>query len=251
MTVKDRAIVTRWKGLLVGRLALEKAAKRRHKIAQSRLRAARIHDTHPRKALLDARDEASKTLILRRVQVAEARRVIARHGSSKPAMFTAKSIGLVSINTRGAKGTIFRGAWHYTAGPRARNKSQLIGLMRVYHQAHQSKGGPGLAYEAMIADDGTIGFGNPMALRSDGVAQSNTGLINICVPGTTGDHLKPAQIDSIRWLRDNWHTTAVPAVHRAPRPVKDLDWRGHREHFNNSACPGDMLPDYKRAWHNG
>lgn len=79
MSNKDRAIIARWLPRLVQRIGLEKAAKRRHAQAQASLRRARALDAHPRQEFLDARDEASRDLSTRRRQVAEARRIIARH----------------------------------------------------------------------------------------------------------------------------------------------------------------------------
>lgn len=63
-----------WALLIPGRLKLERAAKRRHKIAQAALVAARNHGTHPRGALLAARNAASAVLVRRRAQVREAQR---------------------------------------------------------------------------------------------------------------------------------------------------------------------------------
>lgn len=79
MTRTDAEIVKDWKARLAGRIELERSAKRQHAAAQARLDTARAKDDHPRQALVDARDEASALLRLRRRQVMEARRVIARH----------------------------------------------------------------------------------------------------------------------------------------------------------------------------
>lgn len=72
-------INVRWRAKLAARLALEAAAKARHTAAQKALTAARQSDTHPRTPLVEARDAAGHTLVLRRAQVEQARRVIARH----------------------------------------------------------------------------------------------------------------------------------------------------------------------------
>lgn len=72
-------INVRWRAKLAARLALEAAAKARHAAAQTALNAARADSVHPRAALVAARDAAGRTLVLRRAQVEQARRVIARH----------------------------------------------------------------------------------------------------------------------------------------------------------------------------
>ena len=82
--------------------------------------------------------------------------------------------------------------------------------MRSDHRFHKGKGWGGLSYEAMVADDGTIGFGNPMWRKSAAVASNNTGMVSICCPGTTGDRMTAAQKKSVRWLMDNWHTDRRP-----------------------------------------
>lgn len=182
-------------------------------------------------------------------QVARRRRQLARYGGGKPRIITAKQAGLRFVNRWGGKGQIYRGAWHWTAGPRARGASDLLRLGRQYHGFHQSKGWPGLSYEALIADDGTILFANPISIKSAGVASNNSGLVNICCPGTTGDRLTAAQKRSVAWLRDNWHTSKVPSAHRLPRRARDLAWRPHNEFPSQStACPGSMAEGFKAAW---
>lgn len=177
------------------------------------------------------------------------RQLVARNKPAKPPMITARQLGLTFQYIWGAKGRVYRGAGHYTAGRRARNATDLAAEMRSDHAYHRSKGWGGLSYEAMIADDGTIGFGNPMDRKSAAVAGQNTGMVGICCPGTTGDRMTAKQKASIRWLLDNWHTKAVPAAHRLPRPARQLDWRGHREFPGQSTqCPGVMLNDYKELF---
>lgn len=79
--MSDVAVIARWKERLGARLTLEHHAKLMLTAAQDRLTAARRDDRHPRQGLVDERDAASDKLTLRRRQVAEARRVIARHDS--------------------------------------------------------------------------------------------------------------------------------------------------------------------------
>lgn len=166
-------------------------------------------------------------------------------GGGKPTIITARQIGLRFQYLFGAKGTVYRGAGHYTAGPRAASRGRLIELVRLYHGMHPG----GLAYEYVVADDGTIAAANPMGRKSAGVAMNNTGLINVCCPGTTGDRMTAAQKRSIAWLLANAHTSAMPAAHRAPRRPLGLSWRPHKEYPSNStACPGDMTGQYKELW---
>jgi hypothetical protein len=121
--------------------------------------------------------------------------------------------------------------------------------MRSDHQFHKGKCWGGLSYEAMVADDGTIGLGNPIGRKSAAVASTNTGMVNICCPWTTGDRMTAAQKASVRWLMDNWHTTAVPAVHRLPLPARSIGWKGHRYYPQQSTeCPGVMINDYQEIW---
>lgn len=170
----------------------------------------------------------------------------ARAAKRRPPIITAAQLGLTFQDVFGAKGPVYRGAGHYTAGPRARDAAALKNEMLNDHAYHKSKGWGGLSYETMIADDGTIGFGNPMNRKAAAVALNNTGMVGICVPGTTGDRMTDAQKRSIRWLLDNWHTNKVPSAHRLPRPARELDWRPHRSWPSQStACPGEMIQDYK------
>ncbi len=75
----DDEIVEDWLERLGARLELEKTAKDEHTAAQRALTDARARDTHPRGGLVFARDAAADKLDKRRDQVAEARRVLARH----------------------------------------------------------------------------------------------------------------------------------------------------------------------------
>lgn len=49
----------------------------------------------------------------------------------------------------------------HSVANRAANATELAAEMRSDHAFHKGKGWGGLAYEAMVAADGTIGFGNP------------------------------------------------------------------------------------------
>lgn len=78
------SVLSRWKAKLAIREDLEATAKSEHTKAQHQLEAARAQDLHPREAILNARDAASAKLMKRRAQVAEARKVIARHEGVDP-----------------------------------------------------------------------------------------------------------------------------------------------------------------------
>ena len=190
-------------------------------------------------------------------QLARARGIaddIARAASNqgtKPRIITAAQLGLTFQYVWGYKGNPYRGAGHYTAGHMARDAAALRTEMLNEHAYHKGKGWGGLSYEAMVANDGTLGLGNPVNRMSAAVAVNNSGMVGICVPGTTGDRIPEGAKDTIAWLLDNWHTTAIPAAHRLPRSAKSLSWRGHKEYPSQStACPGDMLNDYKRLFAN-
>jgi N-acetylmuramoyl-L-alanine amidase len=174
-----------------------------------------------------------------------------RQQSERPRIITAAQIGLKFQYIWGAKGTIYRGAGHYTAGHRADGAQELVALVRQYHSQHINQGWGGLSYEALVADDGTIVLANPPGRKSAAVAMNNTGMVNVCCPGTTGHRMTAEQRESVEWLLANWHTDAVPRAHRMPRRVRaaDIDWRGHRQHPGQStACPGDMQIDYTRIF---
>jgi hypothetical protein len=167
----------------------------------------------------------------------------------KPKMITAAQLGLSFQNLFGQKGTVFRGAGHYTAGHRVADATALAAEMKSDHAFHISKRFGGLAYEAMVADDGTIGFGNPMVRKGAAVGGLNTGMVNICCPGTIGDRMTAKQKESVRWLMDNWHTKAVPSAHRLPLPARSIGWKGHTEYPDqDTSCPDVMVHDYREIW---
>ena len=169
--------------------------------------------------------------------------------STVPKFITAAQLGLSFQDVFGPKGNVVRGAGHYTAGHRAANAADLANEMRNDHRFHKGKGWGGLSYEVMVADDGTIGFGNPMRRKSAAVASTNTGMVIICCPGTTGDRMTAKQKASVKWLMDNWHTNAVPPAHRLPKKARSFGWKGHHEYPSQStACPGVMLNDYKEIF---
>jgi hypothetical protein len=183
----------------------------------------------------------------------EARRRVERRDEQlrrlSPRIITSAQLGLRFQYVWGGAGAIYRGAGHYTAGRRVANATELAREMRGDHAFHLGKGWGGLSYEVMIADDGTIGLGNPVKRKSAAVAGQNSGLVNICCPGTTGDRMTASQRSSVRWYLDNAHTTRVPAAYRLPCKARSLKWLPHKDWPNQStACPGVMAQDYKELW---
>jgi hypothetical protein len=133
----------------------------------------------------------------------EARKLVARRDQQlrrmTPRIITSSQLGLRFQYVWGGVGTIYRGAGHYTAGRRVSNATELAREMRSVHGFHMRQGWGGMSYEVMIADDGTIGLGNPVKRKSAAVAGQNSGLVNICCPGSTGDRMTAAQRSSVRW----------------------------------------------------
>jgi hypothetical protein len=186
---------------------------------------------------------ASRSMLVRRdAQIAKA-------GGATPRIITSAQLGLRFQYVWGGKGKPYRGAGHYTAGHRCANAIDLAHEMRSDHAFHMGKGWGGLSYEVMVADDGTIGFGNPVARKSAAVAVNNAGMVNVCCPGTTGDRMTVAQKASVRWLMQNWHTLKVPKAYRLPQKADSLTWKVHRDWPSQStACPGVMKADYQDVW---
>lgn len=184
-------------------------------------------------------DEAKRAIRQIDADLKKARR------SSKPRIITARQLGLTFQYVFGGKGRVFNIAGHYTAGHRASGAAELMREARNDHAFHRSKGWGGLSYEWMIADDGTIVCGNPTNRKSAAVALHNTGLVNICMPGTTGDKPTEAQARSLTWLLANAHTSAMPAAHRSPVDLRLIWLRGHRQFPDQStACPGNFQTVY-------
>ena len=168
-----------------------------------------------------------------------------RAGTAKPRIITAAQLGLAFQWVFGSKGTPFICAGHYTAGARAANAGELAVEMRRDHGFHAGQGWGGLSYDYMIADDGTIGLGNPIGRKGAHVGGANSGNVGICCPATTGDRPTPAQERSLAWLLANAHTKALPAAHRSPVDLRRLPLLGHKEFPGNAtACPGLFIDMY-------
>ncbi len=192
-----------------------------------------------------ARLRAAVMLAHRKTVKAEKRLANFRRARRRPRIITARQIGLSFQWVFGEKGTPFRVAGHYTAGPRARNAAELAAEMRKDHGIHAAQGWGGLAYDYMVADDGTIGLGNPIRRKGAHVAGNNTGNVGISCPATTGDRPTEDQARSLRWLLANAHTRALPAEHRSPVDLRRLILLGHKEFPGNAtACPGLFIDMY-------
>ena len=228
----------------------EEFRKQRHTIWNRKVRKARDRGASEKELapLLAGRAKWSKLLTYARGRI-ELREQQLAEATRRPPIVTAAQMGLSFQWVFGSKGTITRGAGHYSAGGRASNRTELVAHVKSFHAYHRSLGWGGCSYEALIADDGTIAFANPPGRKAAAVANQNTGLIGICCPGTTGDRMTERQKRSVAWLLDNWHTTKVPKAHRLPKRASSVPWAGHREFPGQStACPGDMLQDYKEVW---
>lgn len=186
-------------------------------------------------------DKASDNLARRREQLAAL-------DPPAPRIITAAQLGLEFQYLWGGKGDVIHGTGHYTAGRKVTDAAGLIAEARADHAYHASKGWGGLSYESMVYAD-TIVFGNPMGRKSAAVAAYNTGMVSVCVPGTTGDQIDPETEKTLEWLMANWHTSKVPAAHRLPKPASQIEWRGHHDWPGQStACPGDYLQTYRRVF---
>lgn len=181
-------------------------------------------------------DEASRYVALRSRQIAE---------KSGPHIITAAQLGLTFQWVFGRVGTLTRTYGHYTGGPRARTRSELIATARAVHAQHVRQGWGGCSYGPMIGDDGTLVLMNPIDRKAAGVAGHNTGSVHLNVPGTTGHRMTPAAEETLRWYVANAHTRRVPKAYRSPVDLRKLNGRVHRDD-NATACPGDYTPSYRK-----
>lgn len=182
--------------------------------------------------------------------LSEARQMIARRDAqiaarSGPRIITAAQLGLTFQWVFGSVGTLTRTYGHYTGGPRAKTRADLIATARAVHAQHARQGWGGCSYGPMIADDGTLILMSPIGRKAAGVAGHNTGSVHINVPGTTGDQMTKAGEETLRWYVLNAHTRRVPKAYRAPVALRKIDGRVHRDD-NATACPGDYTPSYRK-----
>lgn len=163
-----------------------------------------------------------------------------------PKIITASRAGLTFRNVFGPLGPPRHVTVHHTAGPKDRDYSHALTLVRQYHRDHTNKGWGGIGYHYCITRTGTIICLRPISLKGAHVGGHNTNNVGVMFHGTTGDRPTAAQINSFRWLLSNAHTTKMPKAHRATRPLNKPytqryghnDWSGH----TSNACPGTFKP---------
>lgn len=147
-------------------------------------------------------------------------------------------------NLFGALGPLREPVGHYTAGPRDTSDAHALSLLRTYNQQHRSQGWGAIGYHLAIASSGTLILCRPVGWKGAHTAGQNTGRVGIVVMGNVGQRMTAAQRATLRWLRANAHTAAMPASHRAPsklgRQTVHRDW-------NATSCAGDYSTDYKAA----
>ncbi len=164
---------------------------------------------------------------------------------SGPTIITAAQLGLTFQWVFGDVGPLTRLYGHYTGGPRAKTRADLIATARAVHAQHSAQGWGGCSYGPMIGDDGTLILMNPIGRKAAGVAGHNTGSVHVNVPGTTGDVMTGAAQWTLRWYIAHAHTRHVPRAYRSPVDLRNLDGRLHRDD-NATACPGDYSSAYRR-----
>lgn len=143
-------------------------------------------------------------------------------------------------NLFGGLGPILYLTGHHSAGPTDRDDEHALTLVRQFDAQHRGQGWGGLGYHFNVTRRGTIILGRPVSLKGAHVGGHNSNNVGVLFHGTTGDVPTEAQARAFRWLLDNAHTSALPASHRTPRPLRDArrlghkDWEGH----HSNACPG-------------
>lgn len=215
--MKSRAIVTRWRARLRIRKALLLAARKRHE----------ANPTAVTRAALERRKR----------QVEYAERVIRRHTGRTPKIV---NLRLSIQNKFGTLGAIKWVTGHHTAGPKDKSDSHAEALFTSFNVAHAAKGWGGIGYHFGLARSGTLYLLRPVGLKGAHVGAHNTGNIGIVCNGTTGDHPTVEQAETLQWLLENAHTSAMPVSHRTPTSLKNAQVRGHNDwmgHESNS-CPG-------------
>lgn len=177
------------------------------------------------------------------IELARAKRLRA----AKPATGEAPRIVRLDApmtNLFGPLGPLREPVGHYTAGPRDTSDAHALSLLRTYNQQHRNQGWGAIGYHLAIASSGTLILCRPVGWKGAHTAGQNTGRIGIVVMGNVGQRMTAAQKATLRWVRANVHTTAMPASHRAPaklgRQTVHRDW-------NATSCAGDYSTDYKAA----
>lgn len=158
----------------------------------------------------------------------------------KPKIVTANQLRLSFANRFGQLGPELYVTGHHTAGPRDRNDSHCVDLIRAYHRAHAAQGWGGIGYHYCISRRGTLYCLRPTILKGAHVGGHNSSNVGVMCHGTTGHRPTIAQARTFLWLLRNAHTDAMPRAHRTDRSLRGAprrghnDWSGHR----SNACPG-------------
>lgn len=142
----------------------------------------------------------------------------------------------------GSLGPFIEPLGHYTAGPRDTSDAHAFALDRQYHEQHKAQGWGFIGYHLNITSAGTIVLLRPTRYKGAHVAGHNTGRIGIMVHGSPGQRMTQAQRDTLQWLMDHGHTSAMPESHRFPAKPKQI--HVHND-LNATDCPGDFEADYK------
>lgn len=202
---------------------------------------------HPptKQAQLNVRDPDTR----RKAAVKRAKRRRRGELASRPRIVTARQLGMTFQYVWGYKGAVYRFAAHYSGSPQVDSEQGTINAALSFHNYHKSLGWGGGSYEYVVGP-GIIVCMNPVNRLSAGVANQNTGMANVCVPGTGNDRMDEMTRQTVAWLFRNAHKRIFPKPHRMPRPIKaPLDRRGHREFPGQStSCPGAYLPTYKELF---
>jgi len=120
-------------------------------------------------------------------------------------------------------GQIVRFVIHHSADPK--------GTPQKYANYHvYSHGWPGIGYHFVIQKDGTIYQTNALETISYGVANYNTGSVNICLTGNyTIEMPPPKQMESLIWLLKDL------SGRLGPKPIE-----AHST-YTATKCPGDNI----------
>jgi len=169
---------------------------------------------------------------------AERRRAISKAGQ-RPNIIR---LDAPMVNRFGGIGPFLGLVGHYTAGPRDTNDKHGLALFKQYNAQHRSQGWGAIGYHLGILSSGTLVLLRPTSWKGAHVANHNTGRIGVVVNGGPGQRMTREQLTTWRWIKENGHTTAMPASHRLPAKVTKV-WV-HKDLYP-TACPGTYEKDYK------
>lgn len=167
-----------------------------------------------------------------------------------PPIVTARSMGLTFRTNVTAMGPETSVVGHYSAGRRARNRTEGIVRAKSFHDFHLSKGWAGIGYHYLISDDGAIICCRSTFHQGAHVDNNNKGRIGVNMPGTLTPTIRDRptvrQARAFNWLLHNAHTSSMPRAHRTDRDLSRVPRFGHKDLMATS-CPGLFLGMYKRG----